>query len=90
MGGAIYIQCKNDVVGLDHNCFVRFVAGNKFLNNFSEVDGGAIKYVANKYEGEKTILFFNNTALYGANTASYPYELKINFIANNDYYNPNG
>jgi hypothetical protein len=63
---------------------------NRFTQNSATHDGGAIIWIGNKYIDDNTTVFSGNIAPYGDDVASYPKSLFVQFITNNDYYNPIG
>lgn len=88
IGAALNLDCNNEVQGLSRNCDVNIVNNNSFINNSAQGDGGAIIFLANQYKDDKSTYFSGNIARYGSNIASYPRELKIEFINNGDEVYP--
>lgn len=88
IGGALNLDCNNELQGLNRNCDVNIVNNNTFINNSAQGDGGAIIFLANQYKDDKSTLFRGNSARYGSNIASYPRELQIEFINNGDRIYP--
>lgn len=88
IGAALNLDCNNEVQGLSRNCDVNIVNNNSFINNSAQGDGGAIIFLANQYKDDKSTYFSGNIARYGYNIASYPRELKIEFINNGDEVYP--
>jgi hypothetical protein len=78
----------NSNLGLDGNCIVKIQKNNSFLSNVAEDEGGAIIWIKNDYLDDGTNIFSHNLANYGSDVASYPKELSIEFLTNNDYYEP--
>lgn len=73
---------------MDGNCDVQIEKNNTFRKNKASDDGGAIIWITNNFVDDETNTFDSNEAYYGADIASYPKELSITFLTNNDYYNP--
>ena len=48
MGGALYLNCINEKVGLQRDCNVSINGSNSFVDNFASNDGGAILWVSNQ------------------------------------------
>ena len=88
MGGAIYLNCLNEIANLNRDCDISLVGNNSFINNVAATDGGAILWVSNRFTDDKSNFFEGNKAVYGDNIGSYPGEININFLSNNDYHNP--
>ncbi|CDW78425.1 UNKNOWN [Stylonychia lemnae] len=70
-GGSIYLQCQ-----LSSGCDY-VIQNNSFINNSAKFKGGAILYDLNRPFDLKENLYYNNSAKYGQNIASYPYQIKI-------------
>lgn len=88
IGAALNLDCNNEIQGLSRNCDVNIVQNNIFNNNTASGDGGAIIFLANLYKQDNSNVFFGNKALYGADVASYPREVQVEFLNNKDYLNP--
>ena len=56
-----------------------------FVNNTASHDGGAFAYQSNPVRYDNTTVFLRNQARYGVNVASYPKEVKIQFVSSSDY-----
>ena len=48
MGGAVFLDCYNQVALLANNC-TYYIASSNFSNNTAGNEGGAISWVANDY-----------------------------------------
>lgn len=74
-GGAIYFDCPNIY------CYLQFLDNNKFTSNIANVSGGA-HYFTNMpiLFADTTTTYYNNSAIYGNNQASYP--VSIDFYTN--------
>ena len=88
IGGALNLDCNNEIQGLSRNCNVNIIQNNIFNNNSATDDGGAIIFLANLYKNDNSNIFSGNKAKYGSNVASYPKEVQVEFIDNKDYLNP--
>ena len=48
MGGALFLDCYNELALLANNCSY-YIEFNNFTNNTAENEGGAISWIANDY-----------------------------------------
>lgn len=84
MGGAILYSCTPES---GFACNVTMVHGNYFISNSAKSQGGAITWLNKRYNHDNTIVFENNTAIYGPDYSSYAKTVEVKYITNNDYVN---
>jgi len=77
MGGALFLDCLNEGANLKADCNIALKSNNIFTGNAASHEGGAISWISNRYSTDNTEIFFNNSAFYGDNVASYPYKLDV-------------
>jgi hypothetical protein len=80
MGGAVFYSCANEIITKTTHCVVNIKEYNVFEKNFAEHDGGAIIFIQDRYNDDNTNIFKNNRGMYGGISASYPQELKFEFL----------
>lgn len=92
-GGALFYACNiNGVVNKDSpgymtTCYTQIDGQNSFTYNTAD-DGGAILWTKFRPIISSGVAFKGNKAFYGPDTGSYPGNLQMQFISNNDYVNP--
>lgn len=70
-GGAIYFDCQNLY------CYIKISNNNTFKNNYAEISGGAHQFIAMPIIFmDTTTAYYNNSAVYGSNQASYPVSIE--------------
>lgn len=74
-GGAVFYSCIKDK---DGPCEASLIKNNKFINNTSDVQGGAISIFSQGFYNDGSNIFMNNMAKYHSNDISlYPEDYRI-------------
>ncbi|CDW76979.1 UNKNOWN [Stylonychia lemnae] len=70
-GGLIYLKCSTSL-DCDYLIF-----NNTLINSTARLKGGAIYYDSNRPQNINDNIFLNNSAIYGPDIASFPFQLKL-------------